>query len=371
MSLFNADYPTFSDAAKIKVDKTEVWRGPLAELIKYKTTLMDDLPAEASTDILEDKGMFISGYERDKYSSLSDIDRGGKSGDFDTFSRTDKMGSREGYMEIRTKQAQIDPAVREYARMKEDKIREGMVLDAEHDLWYGNPALDARNCLGIAPRFSVLTDEDGIIKASADSHVTVPHAGEVARYITLDAGGGTVDKTSDAHLASAYFIAPGKNDCCLIYPKNVAGGANIEFNSYDRQLDTNEYGEKIEYSARRYTMWYGVALRNPRSVVRVANIDWTTEAGMKSFIDTLDLAAYAITKNNINPSVIYVPDKVGIYIRRYFADKVQPATYADAKPTAFNKDFTIGQFTFRPTFQLCMGETKITNTTGAHPELVM
>ena len=109
----------------------------------------------------------------------------------------------------------------------------------------------------------------------------------------VDAGG------TGAKCTSAWLVNWGSNTCHGIYPKGSAGGLkNKDLGEY---MTTDEAGHKFQCVGDLYSWHCGLALRDWRSVVRIANIDVAKLTKRKGESGFIDLQALTIRAKNMMP----------------------------------------------------------------------
>lgn len=122
---------------------------------------------------------------------------------------------------------------------------QGMSNTLASQLIYGNAATNPKSFTGLAPRFASLT------------------AGY--REQVINAGGTGNDNTS------IWFVTWGQPFCHGIYPKGTVAGISTEDKGFHPFSDGN--GGVQTMSMIWYRAHMGLAIRDPRSVVRIANLD--------------------------------------------------------------------------------------------------
>jgi len=141
-------------------------------------------------------------------------------------------------------------------------------------LLYGNPAQYIDRFLGIAPRFS-------------------SKSGEYGAQI-LDAGGTGSDNTS------IYLVGLGENGLHGIYPSGTNAG--IERKDMGEQLLEDAGGTRRVAKVTRFVWHAGIAVKNYRHIVRIANIDVSDLATFGSGSDvSANLLRLLIQATNIVP----------------------------------------------------------------------
>lgn len=322
--------------------------GQVLHVFGTPLTMLNDLSFQEATGKDDDVGAFDDGWEYNRDSKPSDLDHGVEPTKFGASSRVDKIGMREAQFRFKKKHA--DFGGMQFLQLADDQIEKkakALALDCEHDLLYADYRKDPRLFMGIMPRFSVLTDEDGVIKSG-------DHAGEISPYITLDAGG-----TPSGNLSSVIMMVPGRNEVCLIYPKgDLAWGFDYDEGTMTDIPDENN--NTVRGRTDIFTSRFGLAIRNRRACIRIANIDVSSDANIVKFIDSLYEAADAIPKELMNRVIIYTPRKVTRALKKYFNAEKHATTYEGAKPQNITGDFEIPDFGyFRRCDHLTNSETKV------------
>lgn len=153
-------------------------------------------------------------------------------------------------------------------RMSEDRaFIEGMNQTFLDTLVYGNTAVNPERFLGLAPRYSSLSAENG-------SNI-------------INAGGAGSDNTS------IWVGVAGPQTLHLIYPKGSKAG--LSHDDRGQQTVTMPDGSMFEAMITHYKWDCGLVLRDWRYVVRIANIKTSTLAkDAASGADLVDLITQAI-----------------------------------------------------------------------------
>lgn len=128
----------------------------------------------------------------------------------------------------------------------------------------------------------------------------------------IDAGG-----TGD-NLTSLWIMTLGHDTVYGIYPETVAAGYKYKDNG--RVQMTDESGGKFWGYQAQYNWDMGIAIRDPRYIVRVANVDITKTSNME-FVDTLITAFNQIHNPDHGRTVILCNRKVQTYLAILAAKK--------------------------------------------------
>ena len=331
----------------------EVPIGRMITEFESALSLAADLPVRVATGRDEDKGTFSEGWEYNKNSHISDIDSGAKASKIGSYSRVDTMQMRESAITYRRKQAEMIPDFAAYKYRQTRERLKALTLDDEHDLFYGDPQVDLKQTMGLYPRYSAITDADGVV-ASGDN------AGKVSPYVTLNAGG-----TSDGSLTSIFVLVPGANDgVTKIYP-NIEGfhsGISYSEGTWERTSYTNDAGtqEWTDVCADLFALSGGLAINNRHACVRIANIDSSSDSGIKALEKCLYDAFTVIPTDLQSRAIIYCSKRLVPALKVYYNNKVGAVTYEGAKPNNITGMFSIpGLGDFRPSDHITMSEDKV------------
>ena len=132
-------------------------------------------------------------------------------------------------------------------RLSEDfAFLEAMNQTQATTLFYGNPATDAKQFLGLAPRYSSTTAGNG--------------------QNVLSAGGSTANSQT-----SVYLVVWGDNTVYCPFPKGSKAGLIHE--DLGEQTVYNSDGTRLQAYATRYQWKNGLVVKDWRYVVRVCNIE--------------------------------------------------------------------------------------------------
>jgi hypothetical protein len=132
-------------------------------------------------------------------------------------------------------------------RLSEDQaFLEAMNQTQASTMFYGNPATDPKQYLGLAPRYG-----------------NISGAGNAQNI--LDAGGESTDNTS------IYLVVWGDNTVFCPFPKGSKAGLMHE--DLGEQTVYNADGTRMQAMATRYQWKNGLVVKDWRYVVRICNID--------------------------------------------------------------------------------------------------
>lgn len=212
---------------------------------------------------------------------------------------TDSCGMLENYAEIDKSLADLNGNTASF-RMSEDRaFIEGMNQDMATTLFYGDTTVNPEQFMGLAPRFSSTTAENG------------------QNIIIGDAGASGSDQTS------IWVIVWSPNTCHGIYPKGQVGGLHMQDLGEETLIDAA--GGLYQGYRTHYKWDIGLTVRDWRHVVRIANVD--TSALVKDGATGTDLIDSIVQALEILPNmmmgrpVIYCNRTVKSFLRRQISNK--------------------------------------------------
>ncbi len=178
----------------------------------------------------------------------------------------DSMGMLETYAEVDKALAELNGNSAAW-RLSEDRaFIEGMNQTMATTLFYGDSSLDPEKFMGLAPRYSSLSAENG-------------------RNIIDGAGTGS-DNTS------IWLIVWSPNTCHTIYPKGSAAG--LQSRDLGEHTLTDANGGRYQGFRTHYKWDIGATVRDWRYLVRIANLDVSNLESGSSAADILKLMARAL-----------------------------------------------------------------------------
>lgn len=158
----------------------------------------------------------------------------------------DNTGFVEGLSTIDTRVLDLSGGNSAAIRLSEaDSFIEAMSQEVQAKMIYGNDNTTPEEFMGLAPRFNDTTAKNG--------------------NQIIDAGGIGADNTS------IWMITWGENTVCTLYPKGTQGGIKREDHGKQRVLDDS--GNAYYAMEESFTQHIGLAVKDWRYVVRIANID--------------------------------------------------------------------------------------------------
>lgn len=205
-----------------------------------------------------------------------------------TVAVTDACGMLEAYSEVDKTLADLNGNTAEF-RLSEDRaFIEAMNQTMASTLFYGDTSVNPQQFMGLSSRYSSL---------SAGNAINI-----------IDAGGTGTDN------ASIWLVVWGENTVHGIFPKGQKAGLNHEDKGQQTLLDAN--GGKYEGYRSHYKWDNGLALRDWRYVVRVANID-VSDLDATTPVDIVKLmikALHRIPNRGMGKPVFYMNRTLNEYL---------------------------------------------------------
>lgn len=351
VALTTNEYTTLSELLQA-TQGDENLLGRITYEYQRQQTIGKDLPIKVATGRTEDVGAFLEPWQYGKASELTSIDGGPTFHKMGTYSRRDIMGMRDSAIAINYREYQLQGAIGNLWRAKQtnDTVMK-MGLDVEHDILYGDPKTDSRNMLGLFPRFSVITDMDGIVKAGA-------YKGEKSPYITLDAGG------TGTSLSSVLLVYPNaERGVAWLVPNGdtlFTGGIEYEKGEF-REFTVEDGGvARVKKQAiDTFLITGGVGMMNRQGAIRIANVDISTDDGLKKFERALFEAMEAVDPDIANGFIAYIPPQLSVDLKVAYNGKYTAATFENAKLQSLKTDFSMGGTVFRTCRHMTSNEEKL------------
>ena len=211
----------------------------------------------------------------------------------------DSCGMLENYAEVDKDLADLNGNTAQF-RLSEDRaFLEGMNLDMASTLFYGDTDTNPERFMGLAPRFSDKSAENG------------------DNIILADSGASGSDQTS------IWIVVWGPNTVHGIYPKGKMGG--LQMNDKGQVTLEDAAGGKYEGYRTHYKWDLGLTVRDWRYVVRIANVD--TSALVKDaatgadLVDAIVQGLEILPNMNMGRPVIYCNRTVKSFLRRQISNK--------------------------------------------------
>lgn len=301
-------YHTFTDIAQLTHNDNII---ALADEIGKTTTLFNTLPWKQASDALHDVTGVI---EEIPGATWVGLDKGVKANKGRWGQREENIALLEAWSETNEKTYKIGPNG-DLVRWTNDRMHiQGMGLEAENKLLYGNPQSDPNEPLGFMPRMNLVTDMNGLKNGAK-----LPH-------VCLSAGGSQVGKQS-----SMLLIAKGPMSPHLLYPRYKPNNG-IEFNAFSFENTLDSEGGNIRVAKSQFIISFGLSIANRRTAVRIANIGLAAgDKGVENLADCIYEAFAAFPREYQNTVEIWTTPKVILAMRKHYNDRITAVgNYNDA-----------------------------------------
>lgn len=333
------NYLTFADVAAATHNEDLV---PVVDEVTKRVTMWNDAPWKASSDMLRD----IGGREGDPpRGTWVAVDEGAKPNKGSQEKYAEELGMIESWSKSLKKTMDISPHDKELRWREDRRHLRGLGLDLEEGLLYGNRNQDPRKFLGFMPRFTKVTDIDGV---AGDNEYP---------FITLSAGGNNANGMSS--LLLVYWDED--EGAHLIYPSHKKDNG-MEFTAYPYVAETQPDGTILEVAKTKYACTAGLGIANRKSVIRIANIDLNSQ-NPTTALGNLEAAIYdafaAMPVDFQSRAMLYANNRVISFMRKGYAGRVVPARYADAVPKNAIGDVMFDSFVVRRCDSMLATEAKV------------
>lgn len=333
------DYLTFADVAAATHNEDLV---PVVNEVLKRTTMWNDAPWKASSDMLRD----IGGREGEPpRGTWVGVDEGAKPNKGYMEKYAEELGMIESWSRSLKKVMDIAPHDKELRWREDSRHLRGLGLDLEEALLYGNRNQDPRKFLGFMPRLNKITDIDGVV------------GDEQLPFITLSAGGDNANGMSSLLLVY-WDVDEGAH---LLYPSHKKDNG-MEFTAYPYVAETQPDGTIIEIAKTKYACTAGLGIANRKSVIRIANID-TAAANQTTALASLEAAIYdafaAMPVDFQGRATLYANNRVISMMRKGYAGRVVPARYIDSVPKNAIGDVMFDSFIVRRCDSMLSTESKV------------
>lgn len=193
---------------------------------------------------------------------------------------TDTVGMLETYAEVDKSLADLNGNTAEF-RLSEDRaFIEGMNQQMAQTLFYGDTSVNPQQFMGLSSRYSSKSAGNG--------------------QNIIDAGGTGTDNTS------IWLVVWGENTVHGIFPKGQKAGLQHKDLGEQTLIDAN--GGKYQGYRTHYKWDNGLALRDWRYVVRIANIDVSDLSGgsAANIVKLMVAALHRIPNRGMGKPVFYM-----------------------------------------------------------------
>lgn len=270
---------------------------PVAELLTEQNPILDDIPWFESNQTTGERLAVRTGLPEAVYRKLNAGIPASKSRYTDVTESTGML----------TSLGKVDKSLAELAPNQADfRVRENMGHFTAMNqafanrLFYGDTDVSPQEFLGFSPRFS----EADETKAENASQL-------------IDGGGTGTDN------ASIWLIGWGREGAYGIFPKGTKAG--LVHQDYGVELVKDADGNEFPAYRDWFEWHHGIAVKDWRNVVRVANVDVTTlTKNASAGADLIDLMVQAVEQINAPEAVklaFYVPRSVRSFLRRQITNK--------------------------------------------------
>lgn len=264
MAVLSTLNPTLSDVASRMTSDGKI-DPMIVELLTETNEILEDMTVIEANGFTEHKTTVRSGLPQGTWRKLNYGVQPEKSR---TVQVKDSLGMLETYAEVDKALADLNDNEAAW-RLSEDRaFIEGLNQTMASTLFYGDSSQDPEKFMGLAPRYSDSTAENG-------------------RNI-INAGGTGDDNTS------IWLIVWGPNTVHSIYPKGSQAG--LQSRDLGEQTLTDANGGRYQGYRTHYKWDLGLTLRDWRYVVRIANIDVSALESDQNAANILKLMAKALHK---------------------------------------------------------------------------
>ena len=173
----------------------------------------------------------------------------------------------------------------EWRLSEEYAFLEALNQHVAETLFYGNTDVHPERFMGLAPRYNAYQQVDN----------------KLSTYNVVNGGGTGSNNTS------IWFCNWSPQTLFSIFPKGSTAG--LQVNDKGQQEITNEDGGRWTAIETQYQWDIGLALKDWRSCVRIANLDvekLRTNSGAADLYDLMSVAHRRMRTNGIGRPVIYV-----------------------------------------------------------------
>jgi len=175
-------------------------------------------------------------------------------------------GMLEAYSEVDVDLAMLNGNTADFRLSEDAAFLEAMNQTQASTMFYGNPGVDPKTYLGLAPRFSSLAAANGTNIVNA-------------------AGAGSDN-------SSIWLVCWGRNTVFCPFPKGSTAGLQHKDLGEDTVKDAS--GNQFQALRTHYQWKNGLAVKDWRYVVRIANIDMSNLVGESSAANLIKLMLRAI-----------------------------------------------------------------------------
>lgn len=290
MALLSSISLTLADLAK-RQEGTDAGKkiATIIEIISLSNEMLDDIPWMPGNDGTGHKTTIRSGLPAGTWRKLNYGVQPEKS---TTVQIRDQTGMLETYAEVDKSLVDISDDKEGLLMSENVAFLEGLAQTMATQLIYGDATVNPEKITGLAPRFNLLSAENG------DN--------------IIDCGGTGSTNTS------MWLIAWGDTTVHGIFPKGSVGGLKVGETKQETLFDAA--GGRYEGFRTHYKWDAGLTVRDWRYVVRAANIDVTTlkkdAASGADLVDILVQMLELLPNESTGTLRFYVPRVIRSYLRR-------------------------------------------------------
>ena len=217
---------------------------------------------------------------------------------------TDTCAMLEAHSQIDVELMNLQPDPAAFRASEDAAIVEGMTQQVADMIFYGDSDANPDEFNGFASRYNAYGGKKNDYS-----------------YQVVNAGGTTENKQ-----ASAWLVCFGDQAAMGVYPKY--GTAGLKQQDMGEDWCTDESGKKFRGVTTLFNWKAGLAIRDPRMVAAVRNIDMeqlklesATAAQKKAIIDNMIIAQHKIRSFSGVDAAWYVPSELMTLINLYYVDK--------------------------------------------------
>lgn len=292
MAIVGARNLTLADLARRKDPDGKVAK--IVELLNKRGAIVQDAVFRECNDGTNHKTTIRTGIPRGTFRKLYQGVQPAKSSTAQVVDGTCMLHNRS---EVDCEQIDLDSDPMGSLMSEQEAFIEGLNQDFEETIFYGDADLNPERITGLHARY------DAYQRAAVDP--------TKSDYNVLHAGGTGADNTS------IWLVTWGENACTCLYPKG--SNAGLQQKDLGRLLvdDPNITMGKYEAYVNLYKWFFGLSVRDWRSVGRICNIDISNlESGTNAAdLRTLMVRLSERVRTNMGRPVWYMNERVRTALR--------------------------------------------------------
>ena len=295
MATIGEEYVTIVDLAK-QLDTKGEGIAPSVMLLAQSNPILDDMPVSECNMTAAHRVFHTTKLPKSYWRAINQGTDVSKS---EHEQKDEPTGQLVGRAQVDRTAIELNGNSKAWLLAREREQIESMNQEMARVLLYGNKADDPNAFVGLAPRYSTMDPGDFGLPSNV-----------------IDAGG----TASSDGLTSAYLVHWGPQTVHGIYPKGLPTGIRRDAEENADLIDRD--GREFKGFKSRWEWTIGLAVEDPRYIVRVANID---VAGVESMVNdgaaasaqqkllrVMLKAHKLIPSGAIGRPVWYVPRNVGL-----------------------------------------------------------